>query len=192
MITLRQYTERILQLPGRIAQDLPSTVIVPAANELLARIKNRIVLEGQDSNGNKIGTYSTKPAYYSREQFDRRSSFSARGKNSRNDFSNGRQRKTMYMPSGYKQLRDLQGKPNDKMYLDYSGSTMLAYQQSLNEKEVLQGMTTKLASDIRQGHEGRLSKPIYRATKSELEQYNKNVAIGLAELNVKILSGVSG
>lgn len=192
MITLEQYTERINGLAERLSQGAAMYVIVPTANELLANIKNRIMIDGKDSNGNKIANYSTKPAYYTREQFDRRGSFSAKGKNSRNDFANGNKRKSMYLQGGYKELRSIQGKPVNTMVLNYTGSTMNAYQQKVTENEVLQGMTTELASDIRHGHEERLNKDIYKPSKSELEAYNKNIVEELAELNVKILTGVSG
>lgn len=190
-MTLEQYRGRLGNLVNDLSGQLVRNVIVPPANELLATIKNRIVLDGKDSNDNKIGDYSTKPAYYTREQFDRRSSFKPQGKNARGDFQNGKKRKSMYIRDGYKGLREEQGKPTSTMVLNYSGSTMAAYQQTATDKEVLQGMTTELASQIRRGQEEKRDKSIYKASKTELEAFNKNVAIEFLDANIKILNGVS-
>lgn len=191
-MTLNEYNNRINNLISELSKEVVKSVIMPSANQLLAEIKNRIVLDGKDSNNSKIGNYSTRPAYYTREQFDRRSSFSGRGKNASGNFKNGKQRKSMYFSDGYKGLRNVQGKPTNTMVLNYSGSTMVAYQQSANDREVVQGMTTQLASEIRKGHESRLGKNIYRASKIELEDYNKRVAEDFQMLNLNILKGVSG
>lgn len=190
-MSLNEYYTRLSMLSSDLSASVVQSVIIPSSNELLAQIKNRIVLDGKDSNGQKIGNYSTKPGYYTREQFDRKSSFSARGKNGSGNFKNGKQRKSMYLSSGYKGLRDVQGKPSDTVVLNYTGSTMAAYQQGATDKEVVQGMTTKLASDIRRGHEAKRGKPIYRASKKELEDYNKRVAEDFRQLNINIIKGVS-
>lgn len=190
-MTLTEYYNRMSDLSNELSKSVVQSVIVPSANQLLAEIKNRIVLDGKDSNNSKIGSYSTKSAYYTREQFDRRSSFKPQGKNSSGNFKNGNRRKSMYINDGYKGLRNVQGKPTETMVLNYSGSTMVAYQQGATDTEVVQGMTTQLASDIRKGHEEKLSKPIYRASLAELEAYNKRVGEDFLQANVNILKGVS-
>lgn len=190
-MSLDEYHTRLNMLTDTLSRSVVQSVIIPSANELLAEIKNRIVLDGKDSNEGKIGSYSTKPAYYTREQFDRRSSFTAKGKTNSGNFKNGKQRKSMYIETGYKGLRDKQGKPSSTMILNYSGSTMVAYQQGATDNEVVQGMTTEKASEIRKGHEEKRGKPIYRASKRELEQYNKRVAVDFQLANINILKGVS-
>lgn len=191
-MTLEQYRDRLASLITDVSRIAVKSILVPASNELLAKIKNRISVDGKGSTEQKIGNYSTSSAYYNKEKFDRKSSFNARGKNSRGNFANGNQRKTMYFQDGYKGLRNAQGKPTNTVVLTYTGSTMVAYQQSATDSEVLQGMTTQLASDIRKGHEERRGMDIYKASQSELQEYNTEVAKLFTQANINVLKGVSG
>lgn len=189
-MTLDEYSTRLGNLTSTISGKLVKDAIVPSANELLASLKNRIVVDGKNSSGLDIGSYSTKSAYYNKERFDRKSSFKARGKENKGDFQNGKKRTSMYFSDGYKGLRNEQGKPSDKMVLNYTGSTMVAYQQNERDDEVVQGMTTEKAADIRQGHEDKRG-AIYKASNKELEDYNNNVVKEMQRLNIEILTGVS-
>lgn len=190
-MTLQEYAERIRNLSYVTATRVVSSVIEPAGNELLATVKNRIVQSGKNSSGQNIGNYSTKSAYFTKPQFDRGSSFKLRGKNSNSPDIGNRERKSMYMPNGYKELRDIQGKPTDNIKANYTGSTMASYQQEVTDKGVLQGMINEQSSKVRKGLEKQKKQDIYKPTPIEIQEYKKNVLLEMGKLNEKILKGVS-
>lgn len=78
-MTPEEYTERIFTMSEEYAQRAIDSIYIPAANGLLATIKNRIVNEGENSAGGKNGSYSTKPAYFTQEQFVKKSVFKGIG-----------------------------------------------------------------------------------------------------------------
>lgn len=169
-----EYQQRIQGLIREGGGDLIGDVVVPAASELLATIKNRIVQRGQNSADTKIGGYSTDPAYYGKDAFIRKGSFKAQGKNGDTKFKNGNPHKTEYFPSGYKGLREKQGRKTDVMNMSYTGSTLLSYQMQGGAGMVLLGMTNQHAAEVRQGQEKKRGK-IFYATQQEMAEYNRNV-----------------
>lgn len=190
-MTLSDLTYNLNQLIPQVNELAVQSVIVPSGNGLLASVKNRIIRQGKNSSDTVIGNYSTKAAYFEREQFDKRSSFKPKGKANTGNLKNGKPRKTMYLPHGYKQLRDIQGKPTDNIKANYTGSTMAAYQQQVTDKEVLQGMTDKRSSEIRKGLERQKKQDIYKPTKQEIEDYKEDVMKEFKSLNLKLIAGVS-
>jgi len=174
-MTPQEYYSNLQELISASSKELAKQAIVPAANELLAEIKNRIQRDGKNSSGSDIGNYSTKQAYFGREAFDKKSSFKPpAGK------------KTMKLPQGYKELRSIQGKPVDKVNETYTGSTMAAYQLQAKETEVVIGFTTEKSSLIRKGQEAKKGE-IFTATPIELADYNKNVVTAARELTMQLL-----
>lgn len=173
-MTLEEYTDRLKRLSATYADKAKEAVFVPAANELLATIKNRIVQDGKNSQGSNIGQYDTTPAYYGPNAFIKKSSFSAKGKTGEKVFKNGKPHKTEFIPSGYKGLREKQGRRTDVINESYSGGTMLAYQMGINGDAIVLGMTNTEAAKIRQGQEKKRGK-IFYATKNEIQDYSKNV-----------------
>lgn len=180
-MTLEEYQERLRNLASVAAQSAAEQIIIPNANELLAKIKNRIQIDGKNSSGSDIGRYSKKPAYYSRDQFDKKSSFKPIGKTGK------RTKSTMYVSDGYYGLRGLQGKPNDKINETYTGSTMASYQLEPIEKGAVIGFLNKQSSDIRKGQEKKRG-PIFSATDEEMREYSEQVAKDTAEITLKILN----
>lgn len=187
-ITLEQYQHKLQELAKQGSERAVETIIVPAANELLANIKNRIIKEGRKSDGSKIGNYSTKPAYFEQQQFIQKGKFKPRGKTGETTFKTGALHKSMYIPTGYKGLRDLQGRPTDKINEFYSGSTMLSYQMQIEPNTILLGLTNEKSAKVRAGQEKRFGK-IFYATQEELKEYNQNVAKQSKELVTKIFNG---
>lgn len=187
-ITLEQYTERLQDLAKQGSERAIESVVIPAANELLANIKNRIIDEGKKSDGSKIGNYSTKPAYFEKEQFIQKSKFKPKGKTGETKFKSGAFHKSMYLEQGYKELRNIQGRPTDKINEFYTGSTMNSYQLQAIQNAVLLGLTNEKSAKIRQGQEGRFGK-IFYATKEEIENYNKEVSKYSEDLVLKIFNG---
>lgn len=185
-MTAEEYAAKISLMSEEYAQRAVDSVYIPAANGLLAAIKNRIVNEGENSAGGKIGSYSTKPIYAGPEQFVKRGSFTAQGKTGEKVFKNGKPHKTEYFPSGYKGLRDKQGRRTDIVNESYSGGTMLAYQMQVERDAILLGMTNKNASDIRKGQEKKKGR-IFYAQQKEIDAYNKEVFEETEKLTVTYL-----
>lgn len=184
-MTIEEYNAKLGTMTEEYAQRAVDSIYVPAANMLLATIKNRIE-EGKNSQDSKTGAYSTKPAYYSPEAFVKRSTFAAQGKTGEKVFKNGKPHKTEFFPSGYKGLRDKQGRRTDVMNMNYSGGTMLAYQMQVGKDAILLGMTNKEAADIRKGQEKKRGR-IFSATQQEIEAYNKEIFEETEKLTVSYL-----
>lgn len=187
-ITLEQYQNKLSQLAKEGSEKAIESIVVPAANELLANIKNRIIKDGQKSDGSKIGNYSVKPIYVEREAFIQKSKFKPKGKTGKTTFDNGRPHKSMYLQQGYKELRSIQGRPVDKINEFYSGSTMASYQMEVQSNQVLLGITNEKSAKIRAGQEKRFGK-IFSATRQEIEDYNKEVVKGNKDLVSRIFNG---
>lgn len=181
---LQQHLEQLKTLVGDKAKELTLAVRVPAANKLLADTKNRITNEGKASDGSKIGSYSTRPAYYSKNQFVKKGAFKPQGKAGRN-----KNAKSMYLQQGYKQFKEVQGRQSQFINSELSGDTMLAYQSQVQgNADILQGLTTQKAAKIRQGNEKRF-KPYFKSTKEEIDAYNKECAEGYAKITIETLKG---
>jgi hypothetical protein len=174
-MTPEEYKAKIENLAEVYTSKAIDRAVIPNANELLATIKNRIVQQGKNSSGAGIGQYDTTPGYYGPEAFIKKTSFTAQGKTGEKVFKNGKPHKTEYIPSGYKGLRDKQGRPTDKINESYSGATMLAYQMQQTDNAAILGFTNLEASQIRKGQEKKRGR-IFYATTQEIEDYNKNVA----------------
>lgn len=186
-ITLEQYQDKLRELARQGSEKAIERVVVPAANELLANIKNRIIRDGQNSAGQKIGNYSTKPAYFEKEQFIQKGKFKGIGKTGQTKYASGAMHKSMYLPQGYKQLRDIQGRQTQFINEFYTGDTMLAYQMQPKDKEVLLGLTTERAAKIRHGQEAKRGR-IFSATEEEIKEYNENVSKHSADLLTSIFN----
>lgn len=222
---LQEYQEKIKALAAAASTIAVESVIIPAANELLAETKNRIILDGKKSDGTLIGSYSNKPGYYGVNAFDKKGSFKPQGKKESvvygisnvktkktkvpkraTDIINGKKtavrnqqgfnaeiRKTMYLPGGYKELRNLQGKPIDKTNENYSGQTNLDFQLGQEPNAVVIGFVTERSSKIRKGQEQGTSKmkgkgDIWKPTKEELDKYQTTVVEEINQLTAHILN----
>jgi len=168
---------------NELLQGVSASAYLPAVNELLAEVKNRISRDGKNTAGGKTGDYSSKPMYASKKQFVRTGSFKPIGKTGRKTKS------TMYLAAGYKQLRQIQGRDTSAVNETYSGATMASYQISVHETDIVTGMTDKRAAAIRAGQEKKFGK-IFAAGQAELTAYAVNVAEIQAELITKIMAGV--
>lgn len=185
-VELTDYTKKLEQLSERYSREAVDSVFVPAANEFLATIKNRISQEGRNSQGAPIGQYSTKPGYFGTAAFIRRSSFSPRGKTGEKVFKNGRPHKTEYIPTGYKGLREKQGRRTEVMNMSYSGGTLLSYQMQARQQDVVIGMTNNEAAEIRHGQEKKRGR-IFYGTQEEIGAYTKNVRDESEKLHRQLL-----
>lgn len=182
MTTLDQHAQNMASYAAVLASTkLIESVYEPAGNELLGTTINRIKLDSKNTAEQPIGTYSRKPGYYSQDQFVG-SGFQGKGKT-------GKPTKTMYIEDGYSGFRRVQGRNNPVVNVNLSGDTFLRYQMDVQGSKLIFGMTTQKASDIRKGQEKRFGANIYASSKQELEEFNKNVAEGLAALSKQVLNG---
>lgn len=182
-MNLEQYNRRLQSLAENTAEQQTARIIVPAASRLLGNIKNRIQRRGQRTDGGNIGSYSTRPFYASRSQFVKKSAFIPQGKNGRRKTA-----KTMYLQHGYKQLRDIQGRPTDVVNFTYTGDLMASYQLAQETKRVLLGLTSEVQSRKRKALEKRFGS-VLSATKQELQEYSDEVADELKQFTLRTITG---
>ena len=176
-----------LQRLGRLAEALQSGrldgIYVPAANTLLATIKKRIQRDGKASSGNAIGSYSTRPRYYSKAAFVKKSAFKPVGKKGKREGA-----KTMYLPGGYKELRAVQGRPVNGVNLTYTGDLMASFKMMRGQNKILIGLDSEHESKKKEGLEKRYGKFLY-GTRQELLEYHTQTREGVKKLSVEILNG---
>lgn len=186
-MTLEQYRTALGDLARKVGDRLTDAAIIPAGSALLARIKNRVINEGKNSNGGKIGTYSTKPTYYRRDQFVKKGAFKGQGKNGSGKKKDGTPRRSMYLQNGYAQLRQIQGRESSFVNAEYSGDTMLALQLVRNGDIVQLGFVRQKAAVIRKALERRYG-PFFSGTQQGLNQYSQEVSTVAADLTRRILT----
>lgn len=174
-MNIEEYIRNLQNLSTDAVNSSREEIYVRSGNELLANIKNRIQREGKDSNDTAMPAYSSKAAYFGRDQFVRKSSFKAKGKSGAKNFKSGSPHKSMYLEHGYKELRDIQGRQTAKRDLTYSGDLMLSYVLGTIENGILLGFNQDKQSKKRKGLEDRNNGPIFYATQSELDDFNKSI-----------------
>ena len=126
--------EYVKEIERRISQLRKADLIYPVATKVHADMSERIFDKGVNGDGNKIGEYSTEPAYYSKKQFKKTSAFKPRGKNSNaSKFKDGKTRKSMFIADGYHGLKGVQGYKNDTVNLTYSSTLRNNFDAGLTE-----------------------------------------------------------
>lgn len=191
-MTVAEYSDRLNELYG-VVGNIAEYTVAPGAAEMLASIKRRVVLEGKGTSGNNIGSYSQEPIYAERSQFVKKGAFQPRGinysgsvtvgdklrKSGKDDEGgikyrvvkdNNKARKTMYLPNGYKELRDVQGFETGFMNLKYSGKLVKDYQMQMVDDGALLGITTNRSAEIYGGLTGRFG-AFYPPSTEEKKQY---------------------
>ena len=176
-MTSQEHIDKLRALLEKSKQNVIAQAMVPAANELLAEIKNRVQVDGKKTDVSQIGNYSTRADYFSRQQFVVKGAFRSIGKTGKKTKS------TMFLPAGYKEFRSIQGRPTEKINETLSGDTILAYQQQVNQNEILQGFTTTKSSNIRKGQEKRFGS-IFKPSQQEVNFYKENVNKTIQQLNL--------
>lgn len=183
-----------------IANNLDSqavdVAVVQSMTELQANFLKRVFVEGLDSQNSELGNYSEKPNYFSKEQFVRKSAFKGQGqrgfKGERiKEVSAGQFKvvksevKTMYLKNGYKELRQIQGRPTDKVNLDYSGSLKNAYRVFKFGEAVVFGQNDTFEHKKIEGLTDRFSE-FQTLTDFEVEQLKNDLA---EEVKIIIANG---
>jgi len=210
-ISIDEFVERISKLAG-VVGNIAEYTVVPSGREMLAEIKARVLKEGKNSDNQKIGDYSTKPIYASKEAFVKKGSFQARGKkgDGANMYNVGDRliptprtktnstkanrvrygaytvakpdytpRKTMYLPNGYKELREVQGLEVAYIDFKYSGQLVKDYQVKPTENAALLGITTGRSAKVYTGLTNRFGdfyQPTVQEQKRALERTTFRIA----------------
>jgi len=104
--------------------------------------------------------------------------------------ANLQERRSMYLPEGYKELRSIQGLRTDIMNFKYRGDLISSYQMQRVAETVLLGLTTEESAKKREGLEKRFG-PVFYATGAEIKRYNDRVTFLLQRLTVNTLQGIS-
>ena len=196
-------------------------VMIPPANRFLADLKNRIQKEGKNSEGQKIGVYSTNPMYVVKDKFVKKSAFKPQGQrgfigekivqsSKLGKYKPGigykpkspkvQQRiikskpDTMYLQNGYKELREIQGMPVDKVDLTYSTSMMQNYTLGVKKesREIVLGFSSDEEYKKAMGNEEHFKAKIFTGTKEEIEQYKKEVSDRYKAFVSQYLTGIYG
>lgn len=185
-MNIQEYNKVLKNMPGKVQQRVMEGVIIPAANVMLASIINRNVRDGKNTDGSKRPGYSTRPGYYSPKQFVKKSAFKPQGKN-----GSKKGAKTMYLPAGYKQLREIQGRKTEVVNAEYTGDTMLAFTLGKeNETTAVIGFNREKASRVRKSLEKRYGS-MFKPSQQEVANYKKEVTEQSKQLQRNIIFNVS-
>lgn len=138
-------------------------------------IKDRVFGSGATTDGQLMEAYSTSPNSFERSDFDNKSAFTAgRGK-------------SMYLPQGYRQLREIQGKEVSFINLDYTGKMKndLKAQSAGNTVKIL--FSTRRSTGLRATHERRFG-PVFSASDRERDALTLAVVKQVNAKTLEILS----
>jgi len=102
--------------------------------------------------------------------------------------SNNKPRKTMYLPQGYKELRDIQGLRTDIVDLTYRGDLKKDWAIAKDAQAFLLGFKTKQQSDKRFAVERQYG-PVFYPTEQEKNKYLQAASFNLNRLTAGTLQG---
>jgi hypothetical protein len=142
-----------------------------AAFQVIAEYKQRIFLNGLDTNGDEIGQYSVNPFYINPLSLTTvsASGVTPEGKNGKKVFKNGNPHKTRYLTKGYKELRQLTVGNSDKVDLNFGGSLFQSIEVTENGSISAISYTNDELANIMEFQEERFSKIISDVSNEEIE-----------------------
>ena len=146
------------------AERVLDSILLPAANKVIAQFKRRVFNDGEAASGAKIGNYSTKPAEFSMQQFVKKSTFIG-------DSDGG---DTMQFEGGYKEFRQLQGRQTEFVDLRLSGSLENSIQLVKDDDNaVLIAITSEGEAKKARENEKRFRKSIFSLSENEKKTFNE-------------------
>lgn len=214
-MTAQEFSDRLRDVYGFVGGDLAKVALEKPASMLFADIRKRVFTEGKNSDNANTGQYSVKPLYANKKMFAKPGAFSPRGKKGEvgdklvptfqlkrgnikptnrviKNFSvvksNNKPRTTMYLPQGYKELRDIQGFRTDVVDLTYRGELKKDFAIAKDGQAYLIGFKTKPQSDKRFALERQFG-PVFYATTQERTKYLQAVSFSLTRLTRGALEG---
>jgi hypothetical protein len=142
--------------------------------------KRRIFLNGQATNGRRIGKYSTDPMYVSIQGFKdqvgsqvRASALKPKGKDGSSKFRSGKLKKSRYLGGGYSELRRIVGRQNSYVDLNLTGSTDNSITTGRRAKGAALGYNNLERADLANKLEQKYGKDIFTVSKKEEEAVSK-------------------
>lgn len=152
-----------------------NNALVVVTKELEGTMKKRIFERGQSVGGGKIGKYSRKPMYVSKEgaksQYGsqiRQGGIRPRGKNSkRSKFKNGNPRRSAYFAGGYAEFRKAVGRQSSYVDLSLTGSLMSSIQTGTRQNRVVLGFVSDRKFRLAEYHEEKYGKSIFSPSRTE-------------------------
>ena len=168
------FIEQLEDMAHTLDKRMPDVLAVETMADLMAMHKKRVFDLGLNSDGVQIGEYSTDPAYFSKSAFIRKSAFKQQGKEKKGKFKNGKERKSMFIATGYSGFRQIQGREIDHVNSKYSGDLERSFQIVKIGESVYYGTTNQGASDKFAGMTSRYGE-IYPLTKQEKEFMREDV-----------------
>lgn len=102
--------------------------------------------------------------------------------------ANMQERRSMYLPDGYKQLREIQALRTDIMNFKYRGDLINSYQMQKISQQVLLGLTDEKNAMKREKLEERFG-PVFYATVSEKDNYIGRVNFLMARITRGVFDG---
>lgn len=187
-MTINVYQHILQSMAYREAAAFNERVIIVAATKLVSSINRRIIRRGLRTDGTKIGTYSESPFYAGAKAFIVKSKNTRLGKTGLKKFKNGNAHKTTYLAAGYKQLRQVQGRENSFVNLEYTGSMMNDLKVGNSGNSIVIGFTSEKESKKRKGLEKKYNGSIFAGSKDDFAAYKEAVVLETQQL-VKEISG---
>ncbi len=178
--TPEQYLQKMRE---RIKNIKAASLMESVVAKVQTAMEKRIFEDGASGNGQKLGTYSTKPMYATKKQFAKTSAFKPQGKTGgKGTFKNKRTRQSMYLAQGYKQLKQVQGLQSNFVNLEYTGALRKAFKAKpqTNAQQVTLGIGGKQSDKKLAALKAKYGTDIFKPTTAE-----RNVVA--AELKKKIL-----
>lgn len=201
-MTVEQLQAKIKKASANLSKEFPA-ISYAACAEMEKKIKDRVFIKGKDSEGNLIkdGKYSEKPMYVNPDKLPIAIAGQAGGKptkkgNTTRDTKLQKSRtaqqkitssrfgfinKTLYLPHGYKELREKAGLETQVVNLERTGAsrqTIKIVEQ--NGKPVL-AVTEQLAADIFRGQEKENGEKIIDPSKQEAQEITDYITERLGE-----------
>jgi len=170
-MNLSEYSISIKQVSKNITDNLDTYVKLPAVITGAALVVQRFS-EGFDVNGNKIGDYSTKKLYASKDMFEGHDSY----------FKPEKGRKTMTFDDGYAGLRRYVKLQANTVDLVYSTSLAKSVQGVLYGKDAAIAILGKDSVDKSIGNEKRFNKTIFDVSESEIDAMNQVIDNAISDL----------
>lgn len=144
-------------------------IILPALSEFTADFTERVFVDGEDSKKQKIGKYSERGYIQPLpiEQVNNGKLKALAKKQGRTD--------SAYVKGGYKETRELTGRQNKYVDLNFTGSLFLSVKISKLGKFYGVGIAGKDEVKKAKDNEKRFNKVIFEATQAEKQKLGQNI-----------------
>ena len=164
---MADYSELLNQLKAIMKVDRRLRSAASTTHQLMAQ---RIFWTGTAADGGPIGTYSTKPGYFSPERSPKK--FTGLGKAGKSKFKNGKVHKTRYFEDGYAGFRSKAGRQNSRVDLRLTGTLEGSFVVGSDGKSgYASGFVNDEQAAIAEGNESRFDTIVFELTADEEETF---------------------